>query len=475
MPRAETLAIVLTPVAAMATFALGLRVGAENVMRAAIVYGAPPSAGREGLAWQLMTVREESGVREAVPTSGISVVARAGDRVASWQGDTNADGIAELWLDLPVKSGDAVTIDVRDRTQILARGTVRWEQVPWGPDERTSPWVPASKRGGNLAVEVAIDGQKLAAGFPASVWVLVMDRVSATPVAGARVDAEPEPGLELAQASATTCANGWAELVATAKMHVVGVSLQATDPAASEATIRPGQRTRSGEWFGALPVAPGGSFVALPEDATPGTAIPLVIQVPTMGRLVYLEVDDSHGRAFAAVPAVLTSAGGWPTATVVVPPLAAGAYWVVTSGDPRGAESLEVATLARPMVVGGGARVRCETGPELAQMAAAPFQKWIALDGTRGAMARTGAKRARGLVLAWGGLAIAAALEALLLVRAAGRARRDVARLRAALSEEGDRVPELAPPFSLTNLVIGILLALLGFALVGSLLTWRAG
>jgi hypothetical protein len=34
-------------------------------------------------------------------------------------------------------------------------------------------------------------------------------------------------------------------------------------------------------------------------------------------------------------------------------------------------------------------------------------------------------------------------------------------------------VPELAPRFGLVNLVIGILLALLGFALVGSLLTWR--
>jgi hypothetical protein len=72
MPRADTLAIVLTPVAAMATFALGLRVGAATPSRAAIVYAAPPSVGRRGLAWQVLTIREERGLREAVPMRDVS-------------------------------------------------------------------------------------------------------------------------------------------------------------------------------------------------------------------------------------------------------------------------------------------------------------------------------------------------------------------------------------------------------------------
>src|ERR1700722_6631093 len=114
MPRAETWAIGFIPVAAMATFALGLRVGAASPVRGALVYAAPPSAGRPGLAWQLMTVREERGVREAIPVDGLSVVARAGGRETVWQGETNSDGIAEVWLDLAtVRRGDAVDLSVR--------------------------------------------------------------------------------------------------------------------------------------------------------------------------------------------------------------------------------------------------------------------------------------------------------------------------------------------------------------------------
>jgi hypothetical protein len=468
MPRSETLAIVLTPVVAMATFALGLRVGAARPARAAIVYAAPPSMGRHGLAWQVLTVREERGVREAVPVEGVTAVARAAGRESTWQGDTNADGIGEAWFDLPeVHEGDPVGLVVRARgeTTPLAQGQARWEKPSWGPAGQTSPWVPASRQDGEILMDVAVYGQKLAAGFASSIWVRVRDRARGEPIAGASIDADPEPGLDIAKTVATTCANGWAEIVVTAQMHVVGLSLHATD----------GSR-RHGEWFGALPVAPGASFVALPTEALPGKELPLTVLEPTVRPLAYLEVDDVQGRAFAGVWRVSPGPDGVPRATMTLPPLAAGRYWVVTSGEPRGAESIEVATIARPLVLREGAPAdRCDAGPLLAMQAAAPFHKWVAIDGTLGTQAHDDGRRRRGLVLAWGALGVAAVLEAMLLLRAAGRGRREMAKVAAALTDDDRDAPELAPRFGVANLIIGLLLALLGFALVGSLLTWRGG
>jgi len=149
---------------------------------------------------------------------------------------------------------------------------------------------------------------------------------------------------------------------------------------------------------------------------------------------------------------------------------------VVTSGEPRGAETLEVATIARPLSVRDGEpRPPCDAGPARALQVAAPFHKWVALDGTTGTVALDGGRRQRGLALAWGGLLVAAVLEGLLLLRAAGRARREMAQVAAALADDDAPAPELAPRFGVTSLIIGLLVALLGFALVGSLLTWRGG
>jgi len=475
MPRAETLAIVLTPLVAMATFALGLRVGAAGTVQAAVVYAALPSAGRPGLAWQLLTLKDERGVREAISLPGVSVEASAGARTATWRGSTNADGIAEAWLDLPgVRDGDPVDLVVRanGEPRPLAEGRARWSKGPWGPTAQTSPWVQASKRDGELAVDVAIYGQKLAPGFPASVWVRVQDH-EGKPVEGASVEAEPEPGLTVASPYATTCANGWAEIVATAQMHVAGLSVHASR---SGRTTAPGSLVQRGEWFGSLPVAPGGNFVVLPTEVLPGKEIPVRVTVPTVRPLVYLEVDDAQGRAFAATLKVETSGGDLPHADTTLPPLLPGLYWVVTAGEPRGAESLEVATIARPLLVRDGAPMdRCTVGPLLATKPAAPFERWVALDGTADDHAKDGGRRKRGLVIAFGSLAAAALLEVLLLLRAASRARREMAKVAAALADGEGPGPELAPRFTLANVAIGLLLALLGFALVASLLTWRAG
>lgn len=466
-PSRERFAIVVTPVLAMATFAVGLRVGAVGARYAALVYGAPPAATRAGLAWQIMTVREESGVREAVPLGGLRVRATAGGHVAEWTGPTNADGIAEAALDLPgVHAGDLVEMVVEgDGHQApLARGAVRWQETAWAPRIADAPWVPASKQEGDLVIDVAVYGQKLAPGFAAGVWARVRDKKTGAPVPNVALQAEPEPGLEVALADATTCANGWAVFTATARMHVVGTAIHAK----TQAGVAP----EAGEWFGALPVAPGGADVPLPTEAPPGAPLTVSVLVPTVRSLVYLEVDDASGRAFAASVPVPPGSDG--RAEVTIPALAPGLVWVVTAGEPRGAETLEGAAIARPLLIREGEPLgRCELGPALAKDAG-PFPKWLALDGTSALPPADRQRRRTGLALAWGALGVAGMLETYLLLRIVARARRGMARVASAFAGGEASVPTLAPAFGVADAAIGVGLALLGFALVGALLSLRA-
>ena len=73
--RRERALIVLTPVVALATVALGLHVGASSRVRGARVYAAAPGAGRPGLSLQLVTLAEEGGVPELPSMPDVSVAA----------------------------------------------------------------------------------------------------------------------------------------------------------------------------------------------------------------------------------------------------------------------------------------------------------------------------------------------------------------------------------------------------------------
>jgi hypothetical protein len=464
MARAEAVAIVLTPLVALATFAVGLRVGASKTVDAATIFGAPPAAGREGLAWQILTVHEDRGVREAVALPDITVQATSGGHEATWRGATNADGIAEAWLPLPgVHRGDAVDLVVRAAGvgAPLAQGEARWVERPWGADVTTSPWVRPSKREGDLAIDVAVLGDKLAPGFASPFFIRVVDRSSGEP-ALASVEVEPEPGLLIPSTHVTTCNNGLAELTATAQVHVVALGIRATSTTG-----------RSGQWYGAIPVAPGGSFVALPLRVAPETPLPFRVLIPTVRTLAYVEIDDRSGRAFAAAAPVASVDRGLPYASTEIPPLTAGVYWIVTSGEPRGAESLAVGTIARPLLVEREApRDECALAAQIVAMTPGPFERWVALDGT-GRGAADEARRRRGLALAFGALVVGALAETLLVLGAAARARHDLERIAAEMDDAGPVA--LSPKTRTVNVIVGVLLAVLGFALLASLLTWHAG
>jgi hypothetical protein len=290
--------------------------------------------------------------------------------------------------------------------------------------------------------------------------VRVTDHDTKEAVFGVAIDAEPEPGLVVQPSRATSNASGYAELRASAEIHVVALGLTASAGA--------GAAQRRGAWYGAIPVAPGAAFVAMPLAISPAAPYAFEVVVPTVVPLIYAEVDDEAGRAFAVSLPVERS-----RVAVIVPPLGPGTYWLITSGDPRGAESLEGAALARPFLVADPSSIdRASLGPRLASLSPPSFSRFVALDGLPGKRQADGSRHRRGLLIALGALGVAAVLEVSLILRAVARSKRLLARLSGVLDDDSAPIERR---FSAGSVVVGLLVALLGFALLATLLTWKAG
>ncbi len=459
----EARLMVLAPLVAVATLALGLQIGAARPVHAAVVFGAPPARARTGLSWELLTLLDDRGVRESVPMEDVTVTARAAGHEASWAGSTNADGIAELWLDLPgVKATDAIELEIRTRGERvpLASGIAAWPTELPGEASASAGVVRPSKQDGPLSIEVAVYGGRLAPTFESSVWVRVKDGATGLAVPAAVVHADPEPGLTLGANRVTASASGWAELRATAEAHVLELRIRAEDGS---------DGSRRGEWYGALPVAPGGAFARMPLTFAPGEATAFEILVPTVLPRVYAEVDDALGRARAAALTLAPSPLGGH-AKFEAGPLEEGTYWLVTSSAPGGAPSSEGGKIARPFVVSERPSAYGDLGPTLALLGPPAMPRWVALDGLPGRRRGDGKRHAFGLVLAFGSLVAAAILETLLILRGVKRSRRALARV--AEGVQGD-VLALERRFSAASVAIGLLVALLGFGLLAALLTWR--
>src|SRR4051812_10675652 len=112
---------------------IGLRIGAGEAVRAAVLFGAPlahPAPdGRTRVAWQLLTFLDDRGVKETIPMKGIEVVARSKGHEARWRGESNKDGIAEVSLEMEgLAFGDAMDVEVRldGEKAPLAAGPVKW-------------------------------------------------------------------------------------------------------------------------------------------------------------------------------------------------------------------------------------------------------------------------------------------------------------------------------------------------------------
>jgi hypothetical protein len=465
-------ALAAIPVVAVATLALGLRMGATGDVRAAVVYAAPPTAMRHGLAWQIVVVREARGIPETIPDLPIVMTARAHGQEVSVRGKTSADGAFEAALALPgVAPGEPVDVRVVEdgappESPPLAEGAAR-STIDSPRVELVPGFLSPTKREGPVGLDVAILGGKLVVGFPSTVWVRTIDRATGAPLPHVVVEAEPEPGLEVPWPKATSCESGWAEMPMVARGHVLGTSLLVHDANGKES-----------RWFGPLPVAPGSMQAAVPHEIEAGRALTIDIVSPTVRKLAYVEVDDADGRAVARILDLRVEADGYRHAAFEIPALDEGLYWLVTAGDPRGAETLGGGAIARPFRVRKGDLARanaCDDRAQLALTQARGFPRNAALDGIAAARARDARTHRRGIAIALVGLFAGALLEFLLVLRARARATRDASELAGALDEAaidaGDRQRVLAGTPG--AVAIGLGLALLGFALLAALITYR--
>jgi hypothetical protein len=473
MGSGERLLLVLTPVLTMAAVALGLRVGAGDAVQAALVYAAPASGAGTGLAWQVLAFAENRGAREPLSQVPIDVTARAEDGRGEgrWSGATNDDGAAEVLLALPWANG--LTLEVRSGRLLLAGGSARLA----GGGQRPAPasaWARFARREGAIALDVAVLGQRVASGFPASIWVRATDPASHRPLAAVRIEAERDASLSSAAGPALTDSRGWASIVATPMGHAVALLLHARSADG-----------RTGNWAGALFVSPGaaalGALARYPPDAQPE----LDVVVPSVRSTAYVEIDDSRGRSWATAIPLTTRSGSMPRASVRAPRLAPGLYWAVAASDPGGAAELGPGTIVRPFFVAASDEAALSFGTDkeectpprdprdmprvvdlcLALAGATAVPRWIALDGFLAKHAHDAQKRARGLAIALGAIGIAIGLETILLVRTARQAR---ARLWAAEREADAAQPSRVDRAA--NVGIAILVALLGFALLAALL-----
>ncbi|MDB4939142.1 MAG: hypothetical protein JWP87_6114, partial [Labilithrix sp.] len=455
--RRRTILKLGAPLVAILTLMIGLRIGAGESVHAAVVFGAPPghpaANGKTRLAWQLLTFLDDRGVKETIPMKGIEVVARSKGHEARWEGASNADGIAEIALEIEeLAFGDAVDLEVRregEKTP-LAMGPVKWGEKHEDRSAASTANAATARptvRNGIVGLDVVIEGERLIAGFPTPLWVRVTPPAGMA-AAGMVIEADPEPGLLAGREKTTTCGAGWAELPMTAQAHVTGagflayragaVAVDADAGADADAGGADGgadggagtKRHPAGRWFGALPVAAGAFFISMPRALEAQKPSTVVLIAPNPRDVVYAELDDTRGRVIAAALPVVTETGDpTPRARFELPALAPGLYWLVVSGEPRGAERMAGAAVSKTILVGDGApygvnvQDACSLGPWLAQRPATGFPRWIALDGLPARSADNRSRHLVGLLIGVLSLLAAGILETLLLVAASREAR----------------------------------------------------
>jgi hypothetical protein len=468
--RAERLLLLLTPVAAMATVALGLRLGAGSAVRAVVVEGAPVAGAGTGVAWQVVAYDEERGYREPVALPDVEVVAWQGSREVRWRGATNVDGAMEMLLPL---AAPPERVEVHAGGALLAAGATVVPAVV-ARELPATEWTRFSRREGAVVLDVAVLGQRVATGFPATLWVRATDAVTHAALPGVALEPERDASFVPGSSTVTTDTRGWARIVATPVGHAVAVVLHARTPDG-----------RTGLWAGGLFVSPGGAQLTVNERVSPDEEPVLDVVVPTLRETAYLEIDDAKGRAWAAAVPVKGAPGQMPRAAVHAPKLAPGLYWAVEAGDPVGGSLLGPGTVDRPFFVAASDAAALSYGLDAAACAppldprdaaravsvclalagATPVPRWTAVEGFSMQHARDAQRRRRGLALALGGLLVAAALEVLLLLRTSVAAR---VKLRA--QEDAADAGPVRFVGRAWSVGVGLLVALLGFALLAAFL-----
>jgi hypothetical protein len=458
------------PVVALAAVAAGLDYGAPSDERSAVVYASAASRAGTGLAWQVETLEESHGSLAPIALADVTVTAREETGEAHWGGATNEDGVAEVVL--PLAAPGSVEVDVRASGALLAAGRV---EVP-APSLRraSSGWARFARREGSIALDVAVMGQRVAAGFPAVLWVRASDAGTHAAMAGVELGVEDDSSLGRIGADRTD-ARGWARLSATPVGHVASLVLHAR---AADG--------RAGDWAGALFVSPGAPEILARDRYGIDEAPTFEVVAPDLRKVTYVEVDDASGRAWGASLPLSSEGGSMPRASVTAPRLSPGLYWAVASSHPAAAATMGPGTMARPFLVAASDEAALAFGSDpgecalvgavptsrvlgacLALTDPTPAARWKALEGLPERRSRDAQRRGAGLSIGLGAIAVAVLLEVLLLARASHRGRAELrADASGAVTVEG--------PGRAWDLAVGLLVALLGFGLLAALLV-RAG
>lgn len=478
--RFRTFVLVVTPLLAVLVLVIGLRVGAKGAVRAATVWGAPPGKTADGAtthAWQVVTFVDDRGVREAVRARGLTLTATRSDgKSATFHGDTNEDGVAEVGLALDAAPGTSlhVVVTAPGERLPLAEGDVRVPSGPFGPGagpgagERAAPSRP-TKRTGGLTVDLFVADERLVVGQGVPVVAKITDD-HGHPVDGAEVSVTPEPGLD-AKPFTRTCREGYAFGELIALFHTVGlqVSAKATDG-------------REGTLFAALPVAHGANLVEAPRDVA-SMPFSVTVRAPATRDVAYVEIDSAEGRVFGTTLVLRPDRFG-PSATFQAPALPPGRYWLVTSGDPRGAERIQDSTVARAFRVHAGPEAdapkrSCEERADLAMHRGSGFVRTELLDGLPSRRRDDTLRERIGVGMGLAGLLAAAVIEVMLALAAVREAREAIDHaVREAEDADGEAEHSEASAMtrrgSAGSVIVGLAVVVLGFALLAVLLVWKA-
>ncbi len=467
--RLRTVLVLLVPIVAVLCVVMGLRLGARGAVRAADVYVSAPAPESEAFFLEVLVSSDDRGVKEPAVLRGLqATVDQCGTRTDATV-DTNSHGVALVRVPWQGKDhGPAcarrVTLRHPEETSPLADGVIAFPAPV--PPPVPADGVRPTKRDGALRVELFTPEGKLPVDADGELWVRI-SKDGAPQSASLEIESED---VEVPKGTLVTCTNGFVRVPVKPRFPIAGVSVHAH-----------AEKGVFGDWFGPLPTLPGATRARLEGDGEhAGT---LVLHPAGPRPALYGKVYGAHGLldAFAVVPE------GDGDVRVPAPSLPGDrVLWLAVSSDPfvtlsaEGESRVSRSALARSEVRVGtkAAPMPCLFGPRLVEEGGTPVPRSVrVLEGLSTRRAVDDARRAKGWLVALGGLLGGALAEILLLVLGARRAARDMAAFEAAAADvDGSDAPAVGGGGAsgrrelLLQLTFGVCFALLAFSFLAALL-----
>ena len=420
------------PVVTVAVVALALlTAAAPRPFRVARVWGGPTDGERVSLRVEVVDIVQSRGEVVEEPTPGATVSLRIGAAgfEAARKLTLDAEGMAEVLLDVPRASGPLLA-SVSQQGVELALGRIALSHARWAnAARRRGGWVTGHAPGG---YDVRIAPERGALAVPFEEGLRVQVRRDGAPVAGATLELVVTGGRAVVR-EAVTDPRGRARFSLVPEEHTLGVRIAISE-----------RNTRSEIAFG-LPVVPGALRARLVGGG-------LVVEAPVPRDTAYFALVTEHERLSGGRIALAPNGSGDFVARVPIPalPVAPTHAVVATERDLRSA-----AAVGWPLVV----------RPEDDAQATFDAVDALLLDGRSLGAARESGRRAR---VRWATVAFCAIAVLLELVLFVAQARARDRELDAHLEREGvlgDEAARLAPMRS-SAIFVAIAAVALGFLLL---------